>query len=309
VRILVTGASGFVGRWLMRELGAHGHDVVATPASSTFDIADAASVGPFVLAAAPDAVAHLAAISFAGDARRNPGEAFRVNVGGTAVLLHSVARLPRRPVVLIVGSSEAYGPPRPVDLPLREDAPLLPSTPYGLSKLAQEAVALEIASRCGLTLVVARSFNHIGPGQRADFVVPALAARILDVLRGKAATISVGNVDVRRDFTDVRDVVRAYRMLLEVSAGGLLPSSLTVVNVASGHPVLIRTIADMLRRLAGCEADLVVDPALVRPNDPPEIAGSAALLTGFTRWEPEIPLEQTLADILTELGVSKGRIR
>jgi GDP-4-dehydro-6-deoxy-D-mannose reductase len=307
VRILVTGATGFVGRWLIRELDAHGHDVVPTPASSTFDIADAASVGPFVRAAAPDAVAHLAAVSFAGDARRNPGDAFRVNVGGTAVILDSVHRLPRRPVVLVAGSSEAYGSPRPEDLPLREDAPLLPTTPYGLSKLAQEAVALEMASRRDLRLVVTRSFNHVGPGQRADFVVPALAARILGVLRGEAATIGVGNIDVRRDFTDVRDVVRAYRLLLEASAAGTLPSPLTVVNVASGRAVSIRSIADTLKRLAGCEADLVVDPDLVRTDDPPEIAGSAEFLTELIGWEPEIPLEQTLADILAELGGPAGR--
>jgi GDP-4-dehydro-6-deoxy-D-mannose reductase len=309
VRILVTGASGFVGRWLTRELDAFGHDVIPTPASSTFDIADVASVGPFVRATAPDAVAHLAAVSFSGDARRNPGEAFRVNVGGTAVLLDSVHRLPRRPVVLVAGSSEAYGPPRPFDLPLREDAPLMPSTPYGLSKLAQEAVALEVASRCGLRLVVTRSFNHVGPGQRAAFVVPALATRILDVLRGEAATIRVGNIDVRRDFTDVRDVVRAYRLLLEASARGILPSPQMVVNVASGRPLSIRSIAEMLRRLAGCGAELVVDPALVRTDDPPEVAGDASLLAELTGWEPEIPLEQTLADILADLGGPAGRVR
>jgi len=302
VRILVTGASGFVGRWLTRELDAHGHDAVPMPPSAALDLADAASVGAFIRAAAPDAIAHLAAVSFAGDARRNPGEALRVNVGGTAVVLEAARRLPRRPVMLVAGSSEAYGPPRREDLPLREDAPLLPSTPYGLSKLAQEAVALEIASQAGLALVVTRSFNHIGPGQRADFVVPALAARVLAVVRGEATTIAVGNIDVRRDFTDVRDVVRAYRLLLEASAAGTLPSPRTVVNVASGRPVSIRSIADMLRRLAGCEADLVVDPALVRTDDPPEIAGDASLLAELTGWEPEIHLRQTLADILAAPG-------
>jgi GDP-4-dehydro-6-deoxy-D-mannose reductase len=307
LKVLVTGATGFVGRWLTRELAANGHEVVPTPASSKFDIADAGSVTQFIHAAAADAVVHLAAVSFAGDAGRDPQEAFRVNVGGMAVLLDSVRRLPRPPVVLVAGSSEVYGPPRPQDLPLREDAPLLPSTPYGLSKLAQEAVAMELATAHGLRLVVTRSFNHIGPGQRPDFVVPALAARILDVLRGEATSIRIGNVDVRRDFTDVRDVVRAYRLLVEASAAGTLPSERLVVNVASGRPASIRSIADTLRRLARCEAELVVDPALVREGDPSEISGSATLLAVLTGWAPTIALERTLADILADLnGLTAG---
>jgi GDP-4-dehydro-6-deoxy-D-mannose reductase len=302
VRVLVTGATGFVGYWLTRELEAQGHDVIPTPAISDFDIADPGVVRPFVAAVAPDAVAHLAGMAFAGDARRDAGEAFRVNVGGTAVLLDTVRRLPRPPVVLVAGSSEVYGLPRAEDLPLREDAPLLPSTPYGLSKLAQEAVAIELAAAHGLGLVVTRSFNHIGPGQRPEFVVPALAARILDAVHGGSAVIAIGNADVRRDFTDVRDVVRAYRLLLEASAAEALPSRRMVVNVASGRAVSIRSIADILRRLAGCSAELTVDPALVRDNDPPEIVGSVTLLAQLTGWEPTIALEQTLADIMAAMN-------
>ncbi len=301
MKVLVTGATGFVGGWLVRELVAHDHEVVSTPGSSTFDIADARAVRAIVADAEPDAIAHLAAVSFAGDARRDPATAFTVNVGGTSVLLDAARRLPRPPAILVAGSSEAYGPPDPEDLPLGEDAPLLPSTPYGLSKLAQEAVALDVAVRHGLRLVVTRSFNHIGPGQRTDFVVPALAARVLAAVRGDATAISIGNADVRRDFTDVRDVVRAYRLLLEGSVGATLPSRQVVVNVASGRPVSIRSIADTLRRLAGCDAGLEVDPALVRQGDPLEIVGSAAFLARITAWAPSIPLEQTLADVLDGL--------
>ncbi len=300
MRVLVTGATGFAGRWLARELEAHRHQVVAAPGSADLDIADTVGVRSLVGAAAPDAVVHLAGVSFAGDARRDPGEALRVNVGGTAVLLDAVRRLPRPPVVLVTGSAEEYGPPRPEDLPLREDAPLLPTAPYGLSKLAQEAVALEIAGAHDLRLVVTRPFNHIGPGQRADFVVPAVAGRIAAVLAGRATSIRIGNADVRRDFTDVRDVVRAYRLLLEASAAGGLPETRTVVNVASGRAVSIRWIAETLMRLCGCTADLVVDPALVRPDDPPVVAGDATRLTALTGWAPEIPLEQTLADIMAD---------
>jgi GDP-4-dehydro-6-deoxy-D-mannose reductase len=181
---------------------------------------------------------------------------------------------------------------------LREDAPLLPVSPYGLSKLAQEAVALELASALGVTVIVTRSFNHIGPGQRTEFVVPALARRVLAVRAGEARAVRIGNADVRRDFTDVRDVVRAYRLLLESAA----PGAAAVVNVASGRPVSIRWIAEEMLRQAGCDAPLDVDPALVRAGDPPEIAGDASRLRAMTGWRPAIPLETTLGEILAEAG-------
>jgi GDP-4-dehydro-6-deoxy-D-mannose reductase len=297
VRVLVTGATGFAGRWLIRELEAHGHHVVPAPPSSALDIVDVAAVRRLVFDAAPDAVAHLAGVAFAGDARRDPGEAVRVNVGGTATLLDAVSRLGSPPVVLVTGSGDAYGDPRPEDVPLREDAPLLAASPYGLSKLAQEAVALEVAEARGLRVVVTRSFNHVGPGQRLDFVVPALTQRILAVRRGSATSVRIGNADVRRDFTDVRDVARAYRLLIESAADAPWAERL-VVNVASGRPVSIRTIAQELMRLCGATADLVVDPALVRPDDPPVLAGDATRLEQLTGWTPKIRLERTLADIL-----------
>jgi GDP-4-dehydro-6-deoxy-D-mannose reductase len=321
MRVLVTGATGFVGGWLIRELIVHGHDAVPTPDMDDLDIADADAVRGIVDDVSPDAIAHLAGMAFAGDARRDPAEAMRVNVGGTAAVMEAAGRGGRRaadrgarrtgvgggPVVLVTGSSEAYGRPLPEDLPLREDAPLLPASPYGLSKLAQEAVALELASTLGLTIIVTRSFNHIGPGQRGDFVVPALARRVIAVRDGAATSIRIGNADVRRDFTDVRDVVRAYRLLLEGAATGgeaATGSAARVVNVASGRPVSIRWIVEELLRQAGCDAPLDVDPDLVRPDDPPEIAGDASRLHALTGWRPAIPLEQTLGEILAEAGAA-----
>ena len=260
MRVLITGATGFAGRWLARELQSHGHDVVAAPDMDVLDIGDAAAVRRLLDETDPDAVAHLAGMAFAGDARSDPAEAFRVNVGGTAAVLDAARRMPRSPVVLVTGSGEVYGRPRPEDLPLREDAPLLPVAPYGLSKLAQEAVAMEVAAAHDLSVVVTRAFNHIGPGQRPEFVVPALARRVLAVRASETAAVRIGNADVLRDFTDVRDVVRAYRLLLEAATAGTLPRRRVVVNVASGRPVSIRWIAGELMRLAGCDAPLDVDP-------------------------------------------------
>jgi GDP-4-dehydro-6-deoxy-D-mannose reductase len=300
LRILVTGAHGFVGRWLVGELTYYGHDVVAAPPSAGLDFTDRDAVQRLVRDAAPDAIAHLAAVSFAGDARRDAERAIRVNVGGTAAVFEAARNLSKRPVLLVTGSSEVYGPPRPEDLPLRETSPLRAAAPYGLSKLAQEGVAVELASAYEIPLIVTRAFNHIGPGQRPEFVVPALAGRIAEAVAGRADSIPIGNADVRRDFLDVRDVVRAYRLLLESAEGPSSRSGSVIVNVASGSSVSIRWIAETMKRYAGCSAELAVLPELVRADDPSDIVGSADLLIEMTGWRPTRTLDAALEEILAE---------
>jgi GDP-4-dehydro-6-deoxy-D-mannose reductase len=300
VRVLVSGATGFVGRWLIRELTTAGHETIATPGSLLLDITDEAAVARFLAEARPDAVAHLAGMAYGPDAARDPEGAFAVNVGGTEVLLAVVASTGRPMPLLIAGSSEVYGRPRPGDLPLTEAAPTRTDQPYGRSKLAQERAALALASRHGLPIVVTRSFNHTGPGQRAEFVAPAFARRVLAARAAGAHEIRTGNIDIRRDLGDVRDVARAYRLLLEGLADGVLGKT-TVVNVATGRSVSIRAVLSILCRLAGVKAEPVVDPALVRPDDPPEIVGDASRLRALTGWEPQIDLERTLADLLASI--------
>lgn len=301
MRVFVTGAIGFVGGWLLAELRRSGHTVVPAPGPEELDITDLDGLARWLgdPSHPPEAVVHLAGMAFAPDAKTDPAEAFRVNVGGTIALFEALRLVGIKPAVLVTGSSEVYGSPRSGDLPLRETAPLAPSHPYGMSKIGEEAIAVEASSRYGFPVVVTRSFNHAGPGQRPVFVVPAIARRVVAVQRGETTSIRAGNLDVRRDLTDVRDVVRAYRLLLELAADGAEPVA-RVVNVASGKTVSIRLIIDQLCELAGVTPRIEVDESLVRADDPAEICGDASLLSQLTGWRPEILLRTTLTDVLAE---------
>ncbi|MGA3029977.1 MAG: GDP-mannose 4,6-dehydratase [Candidatus Limnocylindrales bacterium] len=300
MRVFVTGAIGFVGQWLEKELRGSGHEVVAAPGPDVLDIADKAGLVRWLdqPSGVPDAVIHLAGMAFAPDAFVDPREAFRVNVGGTVALFEALREIGIRPPVLVTCSADAYGAPRPEDLPLREDAPLAPNNAYGLSKVAQEGAAAEASARYGFPVIVTRAFNHTGPGQRPVFVVPAMAQRVMAMKRGQATSIPAGNLDVGRDLTDVRDVVVAYRLLVQASAKGELGDRFTVVNVASGEVVTVRSLILRLCALAGVTPAIEIDPSLVRTDDPPEIRGDSALIRQLVGWEPCIPLERTLADVL-----------
>jgi GDP-4-dehydro-6-deoxy-D-mannose reductase len=307
VRILVTGATGFVGRWLIRELQANGHDALGSPPSSTLDITDAATVAALVRSTGPDAIAHLAGLSYGPDARRSPERAFAVNEGGTRSVMAAAG--PGSTPVLIVSSSEVYGSPASEELPLSEAAPLRAEQPYGRSKLAQERVAFDAVAGGGPPVVVARPFNHAGPGQRPEFVIPALAGRVLAARQRGERRIVAGNVDVRRDFSDVRDVVRAYRLILEglLTQGGSSRSTIDggdrgprIYNIASGRSVPIRDIAEAFATLAGIDIDIEIDPELVRASDPPEIRGDASAIAADLGWQPIVPFETTLRDVFDD---------
>lgn len=299
MRVLVTGAGGFVGRWTVAELQHAGHEVIAAPPSRELDIADARAVAALLARVQPEGIVHLAGLSFGPDATRDPAEAVRVNAGGTRALLRSLPEFGPSPVVVVAGSSEVYGVPEPRDLPLTESAPVAPVSDYGRSKLQQEEVALDVARATGIPTVVTRSFNHTGPGQRSDFVAPALGQRILAARASSAHEIRVGNIDVRRDLSDVRDVARAYRKILEGLSNGSVATG--VLNVCSGRSVAIREVIRLLAEIAGFEVTPRIDPALVRAVDAPEIVGDPSRLRDATGWEPMIPLRQTLSDLVEEL--------
>ena len=296
MRIAITGAGGFVGRWLTAELHGAGHEVIAATARDP-DITDGLAVERWVREAAPAAVVHLAAVSSGRAAAADPIRALEVNVGGTIHLVEAARRLATPPIVLVPSSAEVYGGPASDELPLGESSSLRPRGAYALTKVAQESVAIALGGRARIPILVARSFNHTGPGQSTEFVVPAIAARVVAVARSEASDIPIGNLDVARDVLDVRDVARAYRLLLEGAAAGTVPAG-TIVNVSSGRAVTIREILSRLCATAGVDAPIVVDPALVRPDEALEIRGDPTWIGELVGWRPTIDLEQTLTDVL-----------
>ncbi len=295
MRALVTGGRGFVGRWLAAHLGEEGDDVIAIDAET--DVTDAQAVERAMEAAHPDAVYHLAARAHVGDSWRDPLDVLRVNVLGTGAVLAAARRAAPEATVLVVSSAEVYGTLAPEELPVAEDARIRPGTPYASSKAAAEQVAVQAWLGYGQRVVIVRPFNHVGPGQAPTFAVPALARRVLEARKSGSQELLVGTVTTRRDFTDVRDVVRAYRLLVDRAEPG------GVYNVCSGHDVAIADVAARLMALCGVDLQVVTDPELVRPVDTPALRGDPSRLVAATGWAPRIDLDQTLADVLRGLEV------
>jgi GDP-4-dehydro-6-deoxy-D-mannose reductase len=294
VRVLVTGSRGFVGPWLMAHLGESGDEVLALP--EVTDIRDEEGLRTALKAAEPDAVCHLAAQSSVKRSWEDPAGTMIVNVVGTLNLCGAAATLERPPRILLVSSSEVYGSVGSEDHPINEDQPFAPVTPYAASKAAAEMVGLQGWLGRGLDVVRARAFNHTGPGQRLGFVVPDLASQVALAARGGLSRIATGNLEVSRDITDVRDVVRAYRLLLLHGKAG------AAYNVCRGEAVMISDLLRMLMKLAGTDLPVWVDPDRARPADVLVQVGDHSRIRALTGWQPEIPLEKTLADVLAGFG-------
>jgi len=291
MRALVTGAGGFVGRELVRHLEEQGDVVTGLDRHTGADVTDPDAMRELIGAEQPEAVYHLAAASHVGASWSAPLEVFRINAEGALNVLRACteAGVGR---VLVVGSADEYGAVREQDLPLTEDAPLRPMTPYGASKVAAEYLTLQAHLGEGLPTIRVRAFNHTGASQPDRFVVPALARRIAVAEREGRKEVPVGSLDPVRDFTDVADVVAAYRLLVLHGEPG------EVYNVCSGRGRSVAEIAEHLLGLARHPIELVPDPALVRPVDVPRLVGDNRKLREATGWSPAIPLEDTLAAIL-----------
>ena len=293
MKALITGGSGFVGKYLAGACSEAGDDVVSIDRSGTqpLDITDRDAIHAALARHRPDVVYHLAALSHVGESWNDPTGVLRVNVEGTANVLDAARAADVRRVV-VVGSAEEYGRVDERDLPLREDAPLRPSTPYGVSKIAASFLALQAHLAYGFDAVRVRAFSHTGPGQSERFLVPALAQRIAQAERDGSDEIRVGSLDPVRDLSDVRDVVRAYRLIAIHGHEG------AVYNVCSGVGVSVREITERLVAAAKRPLRVTVDQALVRPVEVPRLVGDGSRLRAETGWSPDYSLDETLAAVL-----------
>jgi GDP-4-dehydro-6-deoxy-D-mannose reductase len=293
VRALVTGSDGFVARHLIRHLRDSGDEVHGIDRER--DVTDARSMQEVFEWFLPDVTYHLAALTHVGDSWENASEFTRVNVVGTQRVLDASFEAVPHATTIVVSSSEVYGISREEDQPLRESFRVAPANPYSSSKVEAERVARDAVRFRGQRVVVARPFNHLGPGQSPNFVVPALVSRLLDARDRGDQSILVGDLSTRRDFSDVRDVVRAYRLLAKLGISG------EVYNVASGHDVALLDIAHQLVNRLAPNVELVIDPSLLRPVDLPVSRGSYDKLHQATGWAPLIALHDSLDDIVDDL--------
>lgn len=296
MRALITGGAGFVGRHLAAHLEVEGDVVVSV--DREHDVSVVAETVDVLRSARPDTIFHLAALSHVGESWHDPTESLRVNVLGTACVLAAAREVVPDATVVVISSAEVYGIVAPDELPLSESSELRPASPYAASKLAAEIVALQAFRGYRQRVIVIRPFNHIGPGQAPTFFVSALAHRLVEARRSGATSIPVGSLAARRDFTDVRDVVRGYR------AAALGASPGCIYNLASGVDVSIADVAARLVSIAHPGATLVEDASLLRPLDIPVLRGDASRLRECTRWSPSIPIEQSLEDIVADANAT-----
>lgn len=293
-KLMVTGATGFVGGFIRQAVAAgdnlYGLELLPPQA---MQLRDPDSVAKACAEAQPDFVIHLAAQSFVPESFNNPRETYEVNFLGTLNLLQALKLSGFKGRLLFVGSGDMYGLVAPEALPLTENSPLKPRNPYAVSKVAAEALCYQWSQTEGMDIVMVRPFNHIGPGQSERFVVSDFAKQLIEIkLAQREPEMAVGDIDVSRDFTDVRDVARAYLMLLRDGENG------EAYNVCSGKEHGIREILERLQMLAGVKARVSQDRARLRAAEQRRVFGSYDKLRNATGWQPEIELEKSLADNL-----------
>lgn len=308
MRVLLTGIAGFAGSFLAEHLVqqegvelhgiVHRHDrriqhLLNRITLHRGDLRNALWVSDVVQTVQPDVALHLAAWSDVGGSWQQPWTTYELNIQCQLHLLESLAR--RRPHcrTLIVSSNEVYGLVRPEDLPIDEETPLRPNSPYGVSKVAQDMMGLQYWNSYHLPVIRARSFNHLGPDQSADFAASAFARQIAEIEAGlRPPVVLVGNLSAQRDFSDARDIVRAYWLLVTRGQPG------ECYNVGSGRPRSIQWLLDTLLELSPAKIEVEIDPQRLRPSDVPCSYCDNRKLTAVTGWQPQIDLRTTLADLL-----------
>jgi len=319
MRVLITGAGGFVGGHLAAFLASlsanpsieqpaielHG-TILKSEARPTLtnlgmvlhqvDLCDPDAVRKVLNEVRPDRIYHLAGQAYVPVSFERPWDTFETNIRAPLNLLQSIRGLNLTETrILVVGSAEVYGIVRPDQMPLTEETPFAPTSPYSVSKIAQDMLALQYYLSYQVHTVRVRSFNHIGPGQSDRFAIAAFASQIARIELGQAEpVVYVGDLSAERDFTDVRDVVRAYYLTLEHGTPG------AVYNVCSGRAYPIRMVLDRLINLSIRPVAVEIDPKRLRPVDIPRLLGDCSLLNRETGWQPSIALDQTLSDILDD---------
>ena len=308
MRLLITGINGFVGGHLAEHLLASGaSDVWGLARQSslalpelrrgirlvTADLADLEQVISALASIRPDVIFHLAGQSNVPHSFAEPASTLLTNVLAQLHMFQAALRLKQTPLILIAGSNEIYGQVAPADLPLDEDAPLLPINPYAVSKATQDLLAYQYHISHKLRTIRLRPFNHIGPRQSERFVASAFAAQIARIEAGlQEPLLRVGDLAVERDFSDVRDIAGAYRLAAQHGEVG------GAYNIGSGRAVSIRWLLDTLLAFSECDITVEPDPTRIRPADVPRVVCDSRRFHERTGWAPQIPLEQTLYDIL-----------
>lgn len=309
-KILVTGISGFAGNYLARKLLDQGHqriygtyfseksldtlsDISSKLELFQLDLMEDEKVLSVIKTVNPDEVYHLAAISAPIQSFDNPKLVMTNNVISQLNLLEAIKKTNIFPKIIIVSSAEVYGNVKPKDLPINEDTPLRPTNPYAVSKITQDFMGLQYFIAYNMNIIRVRPFNHIGPGQTDKFSTSAFAKKIAEVEKGKREPVlTVGNLEAKRDFTDVRDMVWAYILLMEKGVSG------DVYNIGSGKGYQMKEVLGMMLSFSSATIKVESDPNLLRPSDNPELVCDNTKIRNLTGWEPKIPLKETLKDIL-----------
>ena len=312
-RVLITGASGFVGPHLARALRERGAEVhgcgLGTPPPGTplasyaqLDLSDESALRTTLALAQPTAIVHLAGQSSAAASFESPEATFQANVGGTRALLEAMRQVCPGARVVTAGTSEVYGPTAP-GVRVNEDTEFAPVNPYGLSKAAADELAATYARDAGLDVVRARPFGHTGPGQQPRFMLPAFAQQIARIEQGECEPVlRVGNLDVTRDLSDVRDIVQGYIALIERGTTG------RAYNLCHGKGVKLTDLVAQLVALARVKVIVEVDPARLRPADVPYLVGDPTRALAECGWQTRLPLAQTLVDVLAGWRASGGSL-
>ncbi len=307
-KILITGASGFAGTHLINSLSKSGeNELFGTIFSGKskensnknvsflkVDLREEKEVTDLIEKIKPNIIYHLAAFTSPADSFTSPKETVLNNISSQINLLEAMKKNNLlNTKLLIISSAEAYGTVKKEDLPIDEETPFNPTNPYAVSKLTQDFLGKQYFLSYGFKILIARPFNHIGPGQSSNFVVSAFAKKIVEIEKGKREPlIPVGNLDSKRDFTDVRDIVRAYELIVDKGIDG------EAYNIGTGKSYKISEILDMLLSFSKVKVRIETDKALLRPIDNPDLICDASKLKNLTGWEPTIEIEKTLQDTL-----------